>query len=686
MKIVTQNLKSGKTDVLDVPSPTATSNKISISNTYSLISTGTESSIVNFGKVGWIDKARQQPDKVKDVINKIKSSGLLDTYRAIKNKLDFPMTMGYSAVGITTKAYEKYNLNKGQRIFTNSFHQEEALIDFNMCVEIPDDLDSKSAVFGAIGGIAMQSIKCIPEGSKNIVLIGLGLLGQITLRILRAKGYHCIVFDLDIKKIELAEKYGAIGVRENLTETVLNYTKGNGADSTIIAAASKSNEIINEATSYTKRKGKIISSGAIGLNLIRDKFFKKQIELVVSNSSGDKNHKGEGSSYENIKHFFELISLNKLEVLDLISEETNLKNPDSIYLFPNNSMFFSKLIKYENINRKPDQTFLKQNKNKTEIKVGLIGIGNFAMSTLIPTINKSSEGYLSSILGREGLSLYVAQNKFEIDMITTKDSDFYKSIEALCITTPHQTHFYFVKKAIELSLPVWVEKPLVISNKELIEVRKKMLSNKSIYAVGYNRSLAPWTNFVKKKINGKKATIEMKINAGKLPDAHWLLDEKTCGGRIIGEFCHFIDLSLTMLHHTKLISVECIKRDRYYQDTGDFILNFKDGSIVSIQYRYDLPADVPKEKIIVETNKLKYENYNWKKFSGINIIKKGKGHDQAISSFLSRVKNNNFSTKDEINNICFSTYTAISLQKMIRGDVFNIEENYNNEISGNLIN
>ena len=146
MKILTQNLKSGKTDILNVPSPTTTSNKISVSNIYSLISTGTESSIVNFGKVGWIDKARQQPDKVKDVINKIKSSGLLDTYRAVKNKLDFPMTMGYSAVGITTKAYEKYNLNKGQRIFTNSFHQEEALIDFNMCVEIPDDLDSKSAV------------------------------------------------------------------------------------------------------------------------------------------------------------------------------------------------------------------------------------------------------------------------------------------------------------------------------------------------------------------------------------------------------------------------------------------------------------------------------------------------------------------------------------------------------------
>tara|TARA_B100000780_G_scaffold96709_1_gene67444 strand:- start:2043 stop:4088 length:2046 start_codon:yes stop_codon:yes gene_type:complete len=681
MKILTQNLKSGKTDILNVPSPTTNSNKISVSNIYSLISKGTESSIVNFGKVGWIDKARQQPDKVKDVINKIKSSGFLDTYKAVKNKLDYPMTMGYSAVGITTKPYEIYNLAKDQRVFTNSFHQEEALIDFNMCVEIPHDLDSKSATFGALGGIAMQSIKCIPNGSKDVVLIGLGLLGQITLRILRAKGYNCIVFDLDITKIELAEKYGAIGVRENLTETVLNHTKGNGADSTIIAAASQSSNIINEATSYTKRKGKIISSGVIGLNLIRDNFFKKQIELVVSNSSGDKDHKGEGSSYQNIKHFFELISLNKLEVLDLISEEINLEKADEIYLFPNNSLFFSKLIKYKNTNRKPVQTFLKQNKTKTKIKVGLIGIGNFAMSTLIPSINKSKKGYVSSILGREGLSLYVAQNKFETDMITTKYSDFYKNIETLCITTPHQTHFYFVKKAIELSLPVWVEKPLVISNEELIEVRKKMLSNKSIYAVGYNRSLAPWTNFVKKKINGKKAKIEMKINAGKLPDAHWLLDEKTCGGRITGEFCHFIDLSLTMLQHTKLISVECVKRDRYYQDTGDFILKFKDGSIVSIQYRYDLPPSVPKEKIIVETNKLKYENYNWKKFSGINIIKKGKGHDQAISLFLSKVKNKTFSTKNEINNICFSTFTAISLQKMIKGDLVNIEESYNNEIS-----
>ena len=207
-----------------------------------------------------------------------------------------------------------------------------------------------------------------------------------------------------------------------------------------------------------------------------------------------------------------------------------------------------------------------------------------------------------------------------------------------------------------------------------------MLSNKLIYAVGYNRSLAPWTNFIKKKINGNKAKIEMKINAGKLPDTHWLLDEKKCGGRITGEFCHFIDLSLSILQHTKLISVECIKRDRYFQDTGDFVLKFKDGSEVSIQYRYDLPASVPKEKIIVETNKLKYVNYNWKKFSGINTIKKGKGHDQAISLFLNKVKNNNFSTKDEINHICFSTYTAISLQKMIKCDVLNIEENYNSEI------
>ena len=200
MKILTQNLKTGKTNILEVPSPAISSDKIRVLNKYSLISTGTESSIVNFGKASWINKAKQQPDRVKDVINKVQSSGIFDTYRAIKNKLDYPMVMGYSAVGVVTHTNKNYNLIKGTRVFTNSFHQEEALVDYNMCVKIPDNLDGKSASFGAIGGIAMQSIKCIPEGSKIITLIGLGLLGQVTLRILNALGYQCIVYDLDLKK------------------------------------------------------------------------------------------------------------------------------------------------------------------------------------------------------------------------------------------------------------------------------------------------------------------------------------------------------------------------------------------------------------------------------------------------------------------------------------------------------
>ena len=688
MKVLTQNLKTGKTDILEVPSPTINSDKIRVLNEYSLISTGTESSIVNFGKANWINKAKQQPDRVKDVINKIKSSGISDTYRAIKNKLDYPMVMGYSAVGIVSHTNENYDLPKGTRVFTNSFHQEEALVDYNMCVKIPDNLDNKSASFGAIGGIAMQSIKCVPEDTKMIVLIGLGLLGQVTLRILNALGYQCIVYDLDLKKVELAEKYGAIGIRENnITERVLNYTKGKGADCTIIAASSLSSNIVNEATSYTKRKGKIISSGAVGLNLIREKFFKKQIEFVVSNSSGDKNHKGEGSSYKNINYFFELLSLKQIEVLDLISEEISLNNSNNIYSFSNDSIFFSKLIKYEKNDVNEMYTFSgsQDKKHINKLKVGLIGAGNFARSTLMPTINNSKEGYLSALLGREGLSLYVAKKRFNINTITTNELDFYKNIDVLCITTPHETHFNFLKKAIELSLPVWIEKPLVISNKELIDVQKMMLSNEMVYSIGYNRSLAPWTKFMKNKINSRKTDIEMTVNAGRLPLDHWLLNESVCGGRIIGELCHFVDLSLTLLNHTKLINVECINRDRYYQDTGSYILNFEDESKVHIDYRHDLPANVPKEKIVVKVSNKTYTNNNWKKFSSrkilnCSLIKKGKGHEEAISSFFYNVKNNNFSTKNEIHNMCFSTYTSIKLQKMSKGDILNISDSYRDEI------
>tara|TARA_B100001175_G_scaffold309203_1_gene310584 strand:- start:5066 stop:7144 length:2079 start_codon:yes stop_codon:yes gene_type:complete len=688
MKILTLNLKSGKTDTLEVPSPTVNSDKVRVVNKYSLISTGTESSIANFGKASWINKAKTQPDRVKDVINKIKSSGISDTYRAIKNKLDYPMVMGYSSVGIISHTNINHNLQKGTRVFTNSVHQEEALIDFNMCVQIPENVDSKSASFGAIGGIAMQSIKCIPEESKIITIIGLGLLGQVTLRILNALGYQCIVYDLDLRKVKLAEKHGAIGIQDNnITEKVLDYTKGKGSDCTIIAASSLSSDIVNNATSYTKRKGKIISSGLVGLNLIRENFFKKQIEFVVSNSSGNKNHRDKGSSYENISYFFELLSSKKITVLDLISEETLLNNSNNIYSFPNDSLFFSKLIKYETNNLETIHTLSNSDnkKNVDKLSVGLIGAGNFAISTLIPTIKNTKEGVLSSLFGREGLSLYVAKKRFNIQKITTDELDFYKNIDAVCISTPHETHFNFLKKSIEQGISTWVEKPLVISNEQLIDIQKRMLSNKLVYAIGYNRSSAPWTNFIKNKINSRKTNIEMTINAGKLPLEHWLLNEKVCGGRIVGEFCHFVDLALTLLSHTKLVNVECIDRDRYYQDTGNYILYFEDNSVVKIDYRHDMPANVPKEKIIIHVSNAKYTNNNWKKFSNgkifnYNFIKKGKGHDEAIDSFFRNVKNNNFSTKDEIHKMCFSTYTSIKLQKMSKGDVFNISDSFRDEI------
>tara|TARA_B100000579_G_scaffold437895_1_gene469744 strand:- start:303 stop:2381 length:2079 start_codon:yes stop_codon:yes gene_type:complete len=692
MKILTQNLKTGKTNILEVPSPAISSNKIRVLNKYSLISTGTESSIVNFGKASWINKAKQQPDRVKDVINKIKSSGISDTYRAIKNKLDYPMVMGYSAVGIISHKNLNYNLQKGTRVFTNSFHQEEALVDYNMCVEIPENLDNKSASFGAIGGIAMQSIKCIPKKSKIITIIGLGLLGQVTLRILNALGYQCIVYDLDLRKVKLAEKHGAVGIKEdNITEKVLDYTKGEGSDCTIIAASSLSSDIINKATSYTKRKGKIISSGLVGLNLTRENFFKKQIELVVSNSSGNKNHKDKGSSYENISYFFELLSSKKIEVLDLISEETSLNDSDNIYSFSNESLFFSKLIKYDTNNLKTIHTLSDagNKKNVDKLKIGLIGAGNFAISTLIPLINNKKEGVLSSLLGREGLSLYIAKKRFNIQTITTDQLDFYKNIDAVCISTPHETHFNFLKKSIEQGLSAWIEKPLVISNEQLIDIKKRMLSNKLVYAIGYNRSSAPWTNFIKRKINCRKTDIEMTINAGKLPSEHWLLNEKVCGGRIIGEFCHFVDLALTLLSHTKLVSVKCINRDRYYQDTGNYIFHFEDESKINIDYRHDMPANVPKEKIIVKVANSKYTNNNWKKFSNGKIfnysfIKKGKGHDEAMALFLRNIKNNNFSSKDEIHEMCFSTYTSLKLQKMVKGDVLNIADCYRDEILSNV--
>jgi len=691
MKILTQNLKNGNTKIYEVPSPANTSKKIQVINHFSLISTGTESSIVNFGKVSWLGKVRQQPDKVKDVVNKLKSSGVVETFNAIKNKLDSPMVMGYSSVGRVKNDNNKFNIKKGTRIFTNSPHQEEALVDYNMCIKIPDNVDDKSACFGAMGGIAMQSIKCVPKDAKTIAIIGLGLLGQITLRVLLAMGFKCIVYDLDDKKIRLAEKYGAIGAyKNNLLEIVHENTKGLGADCTIIAAASNSSQIINNATKFTKRKGKIVSSGVVGLNLIRDNFFKKQIGLVVSNSSGDKNHKGEGSSYENIKHFFQLISSKKIKVLDLISEETSFTDVDNIYSFPDESLFFSKIIKYNYEEIIDNNTMTKDYKKSQKLNIGLIGTGNFATSTLIPLISKSKDGEVYSLLGREGLPLYSAQKKFKINTITTNESDFLKNIEAVFISTPHETHYDFLNRYIDYALPIWVEKPLVISIEELILITNKMLSNEQIYAVGFNRSFAPWTKVAKKIINGKKSDIKMTINAGELPSEHWLLNKKKCGGRILGECCHFIDLSLTLLSHTTLKTVKCISRDYHYQDTGEYILSFEDGSTVSINYTHKLPPSLPKEKISVVLSDNKLVNNNWRKFSSnkifdFNFIKKGKGHKEAINEFFNRIKSDKYLSKSEINAISFSTFVSIKLQAMRFGESLDFSNLFNDEILSNQL-
>ena len=376
--------------------------------------------------------------------------------------------------------------------------------------------------------------------------------------------------------------------------------------------------------------------------------------------------------------------MGKVNVLDLISEETSFKNPSDIYSFPTDSLFFSKLINYKSENINQSQTFYKTNSNKLDkLKVGLVGSGNFAMSTFIPAINSSKEGYLSCLLGREGLSIYVASERFNIDIITTNESDFYKNIDVACIATPHQTHFEFLKKTIKLSLPTWIEKPLVTSEKDLIEIKKIMLSNNLVYAIGYNRSLAPWTKFMIDKINANQTNIDMTINAGELPLNHWLLNENACGGRIIGEFCHFVDLAIKLLGHTKLISVKCHKRDRYFQDTGNYSLTFEDNSKVNINYRHDMPASVPKEKIKVRVSNSTYTNNNWRRFyKGIIpcFVKNGKGHKESLNSFFYRVKHKKFSTITEINNMCFSTFTSLKLQQMSEGDILNISDCYNDEI------
>lgn len=695
---IIQNLKTGATILEDVPTPMVQPGHVLIRTKASLVSLGTEKMLVEFGKSSLIAKARQQPDRVKQVLDKIKTEGLLPTLEAVFNKLDQPLPLGYCNAGQVIAVGEGvHNFKIGDRVVSNGSHAEFVCVPKNLVVRIPDEVSYEEASFAVIGSIGLQGIRLAkPSFGETFVVVGLGLIGLLTAQLLVANGCNVIGFDFDSNKVDLANKMGAkafLASSVDVVKIVESLTNGVGADAVIITASTKSNEVISQAANMSRKRGRIILVGVIGLELNRADFYKKELTFQVSCSYGpgryDDSYESEGNDYpiafvrwtenRNFDAILQAIASKKLNVSDLITERVDLQNYMHIYGDMGKGSIASILIYSDVAEPATTVNVFKGSPLPSQGRIGIIGAGNFTKMTLMPALKKVGAS-VSFISSAGGLSAKSLANKYSIQYCTTDYREILKSeeVDLVMITTRHDLHAQMTIEAIRSGKSVFVEKPLALNQAELTSVIGAYNDNKGRYSihVGFNRRFAPTSVKAKELLNQSVSPINMiaTMNAGFIPPEIWVHDLKIGGGRIIGEACHFIDLmiylsgSLVTEVHMSALGID------YQENTDNAIitLKFQDGSQGVINYFSNGSKSYAKERVeIYQDNKIlvldNFKSLTGYGFKGFSSLKTGleKGHAAQFKRLVQITKSGaeQLIPINELENSSLASFAAIESLK-----------------------
>ena len=677
MKQIIQSLKTGSTEVTEVPVPNVSSGSLLIKTSKTLVSAGTERMLVEFSKAGWIKKARQQPDKVKTVLNKISTDGLKPTLEAVFNKLDQPLPLGYCNVGIVHEiGLGVKNFNKGERVVSNGKHAEVVNVPINLCAKVPKSVSDEEASFTVLGAVALQGIRLVkPTLGEVVVVTGLGLVGLITVQLLRANGCRVLGLDFDQDKLALAKKFGAEVVdlnKENPLSVADIFSRGRGVDAVIITAATNSDEPMHQAAQMCRKRARIVLVGVTGLKLLRDDFYKKELTFQVSSSYGpgryDPNYEEKGQDYpvgfvrwteqRNFEAILDMMVSGSLNVKSLISHRYDIIDAEKAYEIVSSSKpSLGILLTYPGVEITKDSrkvsllnnnNIKKFNNNKTNQKVvvSFLGSGNYATSVLIPAF-KATGANLRSVASNTGLSSVHAGRKYGFSETTTDSNSLFNNdtTDAVVITTRHDSHADLVIKGLKAKKNIFVEKPLCLTLEELSKI-ESTYSPSSVLMVGFNRRFAPQVKKMKNLMDnvGAPKAMVMTINAGEITNDHWTQDLEVGGGRIIGEACHFIDL-LRFLVGKTIINYQIQFMDNSTKDTATIQLSFEDGSIGTIHYYANGSKSFPKERleIFAGGRVLKLDNFQkltgfgWPGFDKMNLWQQDKGQKACAKAFIDAI-------------------------------------------------
>jgi predicted dehydrogenase/threonine dehydrogenase-like Zn-dependent dehydrogenase len=691
-----QDLRRGGSEVVVTPTPVPRAGSFLVRTRCSVVSSGTERMLVDFGRAGWFGKARQQPERLRAVMNKVRTDGPIATWRAIRAKLEMPIPLGYCNVGDVLECGGSTEVQPGQRVVSNSPHAEVVLSPHQLTAVVPDGVADETSAFVPLSAIALEGIDLLQvRAGDRVVVTGLGLIGQLAVRILRALDCEVLGVDPVGERRALAEKHGAAVVPAGVTlvDAVMAWTKGQGAAGVIITASSSSNEIVNDAARSCRYRGRVVLVGVVGLQINRADFYRNEVSFQVSCSYGRRDHTGPGSVQANFRRVLAAMEAGRLPVEDLITHRFPFASAPAAYEVLRSGGALGIVLDYRGPGAAVDQqtllareiTLRSEVSGSSTPRLALLGAGNFAVRTLLPALQR--QGVVpTAVVSHQGAAALFAARKFGAAWAGTDETRVWKdpNVEAVILTTRHDAHVAQAVAALTAGKHVWVEKPLAISAEGLREIRAALPvegaaqhARRPVLTVGFNRRFAPIATRLREAVarRGGPIEIQMRVNAGRLDIDHWTLNPKVGGGRIVGEGCHFIDLA-RYLTASPIASARCLRRDANGQDGGTFELRFQDGSRAQIDYRTDLPPHIPKEMIEVKGNGFSAEIHNWSRLRsrGLGGLWKGgfwsraprKGHDEALAAFLSGVKSN--VVPIPLGELFEVSAWAIRLQAMVEGD------------------
>jgi predicted dehydrogenase/threonine dehydrogenase-like Zn-dependent dehydrogenase len=704
MNQVLQNLKTGEIELVDIPAPVCRPGQLLIASRRSLISAGTERMLVEFGQASLLAKARSQPERVRQVLTKIHTDGLLPTLEAVFARLDQPLPLGYCNAGVVLEVGEGVNgFAVGDRVVSNGPHAELVCMPVNLCARIPDGVSDDEAAFTVLAAVGLQGIRLVdPTLGEHVVIIGMGLLGLMTAQMLLANSCRVLGIDLDPGKLALARSLGVetadISAGADPVAVGMAFSGGRGVDAVLITASTKSSDPVHQAAQMSRKRGRIVLVGVTGLELSRADFYEKELTFQVSCSYGpgryDEKYEQGGQDYpfgfvrwteqRNFEAVMNLMASGKLDVKALISRQMPQAQAAQAYrLLLEDHALLGVLLAYP-------ETGVDQNRTVTARRmvqpvpsaaqnpvVGVIGAGNFASMVLIPALKKTP-AVLKTIASGNDTTAAVAARRFGFQRAT---SDYQAilddpEINTVFIATRHDLHARLVVGALQAGKHVFVEKPLALNRDELKSIQEAWLGTQGQQLmVGFNRRFSPLTVRMQQLLAGRSQPVSAvyTVNAGAIPPDHWTQDLRTGGGRIIGEGCHFIDLLRYLVGHPitglEARMIGAANGVTIRQDKMTILLEFSDGSTGAVHYLANGSKNFPKERVevfsegrvLVMDNFKLLRGYGWKGFNKLGLSRQDKGHNAEIAAFIVRLASGGESLipMPELVEATLASYTAV---------------------------